>query len=88
MAVPKALVAIDFSASEAKIISYLIDHQKSTIGEMMLETSLSRATVYKCLNNLVSKGYIDKSEKWIPYSTLNTDCDFDSCLNIKQLPIS
>lgn len=63
MSFPKALVAIGFRESEAIVVSFLIDHRKSTVEETIEGTNLSRVTVYKCLRSLLDRNYVEKSEK-------------------------
>lgn len=67
MSLSKALVAIGFGNSEAKIVTYLLDHGKSTFEEVMDGANLSRATVYSNLRSLTNKGYVERSDKR-PYS--------------------
>lgn len=63
MSLSEALVAIGFKKSEAKIVSYLFDHRKSTVEELIEGTNLSRVTVYNGLRGLTNKGYVEKSGK-------------------------
>lgn len=67
MSLSRALVAIGFGSSEAKIISHLVDHGKSTFEEVMEGAHLSRATVNNNLRSLTRKGYVERSDKR-PYS--------------------
>lgn len=71
MSLRKALVSIGFRESEAIIVSYLIEHKKSTVEELIDGANLSRATVYKCLKSLIRKNYVARSEKR-PYEYLLT----------------
>lgn len=66
MSITRAFIAVGFHESEAKVVSYIIDHENCTIEELIENTGLSRGTVYKCLKNLINNNYVIKSDK-IPF---------------------